>query len=112
MTIELWLPAALAVAFGLTALFVALTRRHRPTWKAGVVLLLACAEALMARTLGLASSDLATKLFWYKMNMLPFTVTPTAFLHLAMGYSGLAHLLTTRRRLLLWTFPAITAVLI
>jgi hypothetical protein len=55
------------------------------------------------------SSDLATKVFWYKMIYLGFTVTPAAFLCLALRYSGLGYVLTPRTRLVLGVFPALTA---
>jgi PAS domain S-box-containing protein len=58
------------------------------------------------------SSDFATKVFWYKMCNLGFTISPTAFLYLALHYSGLEHVLTLRTRLLLGVFPALTAGLI
>jgi len=101
-----------AVGFGLTALYVAIARRHRPTWTAGVILLCACAELTTAHILQRISSDQVTRIFWYKMVYLGFTVTPTAFLYLALHYSGLGHVLTNRTRLLLSIFPVLTAGLI
>jgi PAS domain S-box-containing protein len=101
-----------AVGFGLTALYVAVKRRHKPTWKAGVIMLLACAELTSAHVLQGISSDIVTKVFWYKMIYLGFTITPTAFLFLALGYSGLGYVLTSRTRLLLSVFPALTAGLV
>jgi len=101
-----------AVGFGLTALYVAVTRRHKPTWKPGVIMLLACAELTSAHVLRSISSDLVTKVFWYKMIYLGFTITPTAFLFVALGYSGLGYVLTSRTRLLLSVFPVLTAGLV
>ena len=101
-----------AVGFALTALYVAVARRHKPTWKAGVIMLLACAELTSAHILQRTSSDLATKVFWYKMIYLGFTVTPTAFLCLALRYSGLGHVLTIRTRLVLMVFPVLSAGLV
>lgn len=112
MTPEILISIAAAVGFGLTALFVAFRRRHKRTWKPIVILLLACAELTSARLLQSISSDLATKVFWYKLVYLGFTIIPTAFLFIALGYSGLGHVLTTRARLLLSVFPALTAGLV
>ncbi|MCX6028488.1 MAG: PAS domain S-box protein [Chloroflexi bacterium] len=111
MTADILLSIIAAVSFA-AALYVAIARRDKPTWKAGAVLLLACAELTLARALQDISPDFATRVFWYKMCMLGFTITPTAFLCLALRYSGLAHVLTLRTRLLLSIFPALTAGLI
>jgi PAS domain S-box-containing protein len=75
-------------------------------------MLLACAELISAHVLTGISSDLVTKVFWYKMIYLGFTVTPTAFLCLALRYSGLGYVLTPRTRLVLGVFPALTAGLV
>jgi PAS domain S-box-containing protein len=112
MTADILISIVAAVCFGLTALYVAVKRRHKPTWKPIVVMLLACAELTSARVLQGIGSDLATKVFWYKMVYLGFTITPTAFLFIALGYSGLGHVLTSRTRLLLIVFPALTAGLV
>jgi len=112
MTADILISIVAAVGFGLTALYVAVARRHKPTWKAGVIMLLACAELSSARVLLGISSDLATKVFWYKMIFLGFTITPTAFLCLALGYSGLGYVLTRRTWLVLGVFPALTAGLV
>jgi PAS domain S-box-containing protein len=109
MTADMLISIVAAVGFGLTAIYVAVARRHKPTWIAGVILLLACAELTSAHVLQGISSDLATKVFWYKMIYLGVTVAPTAFLCLALRYSGLAHVLTPRTRLVLGAFPALTA---
>ena len=101
-----------SIAFGLTALYVAVMRRHRPTWLAGVVLLVACAELTLAHAMGGISSDFATKVFWYKMVYVGFMISPTAFLCLALRYDGLDRLLTLRTRLLLSVFPGLSAGLI
>jgi PAS domain S-box-containing protein len=101
-----------AVGFGLTALYVAVARRHEPTWTAGVILLCACAEITAAHILQFSSSDQETRIFWYKMVYMGFTVTPTAFLYLALRFSGLGHVLTNRTRLLLSIFPALTGGLL
>jgi len=72
-------------------------------------MLLASAELTSAHVLQGISSDLVTKVFWYKMIYLGFTVTPTVFLCLTLRYSGLGYVLTPRTRLVLGVFPALTA---
>ncbi|HXX35486.1 MAG TPA: histidine kinase N-terminal 7TM domain-containing protein [Thermodesulfobacteriota bacterium] len=112
MTAEIPISIVAAVAFGLTALYVALRRRHKPTWKPIVILLLACAELTSARVLQGISSDLATKVFWYKTVYLGFTITPTAFLFIALSYSRLGYVLTSRTWFLLSVIPALTVGLV
>jgi len=112
MTAEILISTVAAVAFGLTALYVALRRRHKPTWKPIVILLLSCAELTSARVLQGISSDLATKVLWYKTVYLGFTITPTAFLFIALSYSRLGYVLTSRTRFLLSVIPALTVGLV
>jgi PAS domain S-box-containing protein len=112
MPLDILISIIAAVGFGLTALYVAIARRHKPTWTAGVILLCACAEITMAHTLQRSSFDQETRVFWYKMVYMGFTVTPTAFLYLALRYSGLGHVLTNRTRLLLSIFPVLIGGLI
>ena len=112
MTAEILISIIAAVAFGLTALYVAFRRRHKPTWKPIVILLLACAELTSARVSQGISSDLAAKVFWYKMVYLGFTIIPTAFLFIALGYSRLGYVLRSRTRFLLCVVPALTAGLV
>jgi len=109
MTADILISIVAAIGFGLTAIYVAVARRHKPTWKAGVIMLLASSELTSAHVLQCISSDLVTKVLWYKMIYLGFTVTPTAFLCLALRYGGLGHVLTPRTRLVLSVFPALTA---
>lgn len=112
LSLDILISFIVAVGFALTALYVAIARRHRPTWIAGVILLCACAELTMAHALQRSSSDQETRIFWYKMVYVGFTVTPTAFLSLALYFSGLGHVLTNRTRLLLSIFPVLTSGLI
>ena len=78
----------------------------------GVVMLLACAELTLARALQGISPDLATRVFWYKMIYAGFTISPTAFLYLALRYSGLGSVLTLRTKLLFSVFPVLTNAVI
>lgn len=110
--IDILISIVAAIGFALTALYVAFMHRHKSTWKPIVIMLLACAELISARVLQGISSDLATKVFWYKMVYLGFTIIPTAFLFIALGYTGLGYVLTYRTRLLLSVFPALTAALV
>ena len=109
MTADILISIVAAVGFGLTAIYVAIARRHKPTWKAGFIMLLASAELTSAHVFQSISSDFATKVLWYKMIYLGFTVTPTAFLCLALRYSGMGYVLTPRTRFVLSVFPALTA---
>ncbi len=96
-----------AVGFALTGIYVAVARRHRPTWKAGVVMLWACAELTLARTFQSLGGDFATRVFWYKMCHLGFAIVPTAFFFLALHYAALGHWLTRRTQWMLGITPAL-----
>jgi PAS domain S-box-containing protein len=109
MTINLLISIIVTVSFSLTALYVVIARRHRPTWRAGVTLLLACAGLTLAHALLGFLSDPTIKALCYKLVYVGFTITPTAFLYLALHYSGYGHVLTNRTRLALSIFPAVTA---
>ncbi len=112
MTEDILVSFIAAFCFGLTAFYVASNRRRKPTWKPGVALLLVCAELTFARAMQGISPDFSAKVFWYKMCVLGFTVSPTAFLILALYYSKLEHALTPKIKILLSIVPVITAVLI
>jgi len=101
-----------AAGFGLTSIYVVVARRERPSWKAGVLILLSCAEFTLAHALQGVSSDFAIKVFWYKMCILGFTIAPTAFFCLTLRYSGWGNILTTRVLVMLSVFPALTAGLV
>ena len=101
-----------AFGFAMTALYVIIVRRKRPTWKFGVLILSSCAEFTLAHALQGISTDLTTKVFWYKMCLLGFTVAPTAFLCLTLQYMGWGRILTARTFIILSIFPVITAGLI
>jgi PAS domain S-box-containing protein/putative nucleotidyltransferase with HDIG domain len=86
MATDVYMSIIPSIGFGLTALIVAIKRRHRPTWKIGLVLLLACAEITFAHAMQEISSDFSDRVFWYKMTQLGFTILPAAFLCLAIRY--------------------------
>ena len=101
-----------SIGFALTALVVAIKRRHRPTWKAGLVLLLACAEITFAHAMQMVGSDIPTKVFWFKMTQFGFTISPAAFLCLTIRYSEPERGFKLRTLILLSIFPLITNILI
>jgi PAS domain S-box-containing protein len=112
MTADIVISLISAIGFSLAALYVAIVRRHGPTWKTGIVLLLSCAELTLAHALQALSSDFVFKVFWYKMCLLGFTVAPSSFFWLALRYSGWVGKLTLRVTPALVFFPALTAFLI
>jgi len=112
MSFELVFSIVLSIGFGLTALYVAVARRHRPTWKIGVVLLLACMEITLAYFLRASSTDLAVKIFWYKMILVGFSISTTSFASLALQYTRAQNKLEPRILFWLSIFPLITTALI
>jgi PAS domain S-box-containing protein len=112
LTADIIISLFAAIGFGMTTLYVVIARRSRPTWKIGVIILLSCAEFTFAHALQGYSTDFTLKVFWYKMCLLGFTITPTAFLFLTLRYSGLGGILTHRTLVMFCMFPALTAGLI
>ena len=76
MPVDILISIFASVGFALTGIYVVLERRHRPTWKAGAILLFACAELTLARALQGISDDFVAKLFWYKMCYVGFAIVP------------------------------------
>ena len=95
------------VSFSLTAFYVVITRRHRPAWKAGVVMLLSCAILTLTRILQDISSDPTAQTFWFTLYHTGYVIIPTVFLYLALCYGDLEQALTFRRRLALSLFLAL-----
>lgn len=112
MAFDTVLSLLLSIGFGLTALYVTVARRHRPTWKVGVVLLLACTEIMLAHTLRSMSPDLPSKVFWYKMSLVGLTVSTSSFFSLALQYTKPESGIRPRTLLLLSVFPSLTIVLV
>ena len=112
MTNDIALSIFLSAGFGLTALYVSIERRHKPTWKSGVILLLACAEITLAHALQSYSVELTAKILWYKLAQVGFTISPTAFLVLAMQYAQPQRKISSRTLFALSFFPILFAVLI
>jgi hypothetical protein len=80
LTADIIISMISAVGFGLTSLYVVIARRVRLSWKAGVLILLSCADVTLAHALQGINSDFAIKVFWYKMCFLGFTITPYCIL--------------------------------
>lgn len=112
MRLEDFLPWVLSGGFALTAVWVAMVRRDKPTWKAGLVLLFACAALLLAHAAQRSVAGLADKIAWYKLFHVVFPLIPTSFLWLALHYSGARRLLTRRTLALLAVFPLIHAAIV
>ena len=88
-------------------------RRHeRPLAATGAVLLVACAEWMLAAALEMAFTDPASKLLWYKMSWLGQEVIPATWLVLAWQFSGRDHYVTRRNLVLLSLFPMMYLVLV
>ncbi|RJP53144.1 MAG: EAL domain-containing protein [Anaerolineaceae bacterium] len=103
---------SVSVIFGLTALYVTIARRHKSTWKVGVVLLLACAEITVAHTLQISSPGLESKAFWYKMSLVGFTLSATSFFSLALQYTKADNKIEPRTLLFISIFPILTIIII
>lgn len=102
----------IAAFFAATAAFVAVTRRHKPSWKAGVILLLSCAEITFAYAMQSTLPDLASQTICYKFVYVGFAVCPTAFLWLAFYYAGVHRWLTWSRLVVLSVMPVVTVVMV
>jgi diguanylate cyclase (GGDEF)-like protein/PAS domain S-box-containing protein len=112
MASDIVLSMLLSIGFGLTALYVTITRRHKSTWKIGVVVLVACTLITLAYTLRGVSADLSARVFWYKMSLVGFSISTSSFFCLALQYTKSKSGLRPRILLLLSVFPLLTTVLI
>ncbi len=112
LTLDILLSIAAGGILLALAAYVAIARRHRATWKAGFVLLLAGADLTIAHGLQGYSTEFATKLFWYKMFVASFALATTSFVFLAIRYGRGQKPLPLSAWFLLCLFPAITTALI
>ena len=112
ITSDIVLAIVLSVGFGLTALYVSIARRHRKTWKIGMVLLLACAVITFAYSMRGLSTDITAKVFWYKISLVGFVLSTNSFFSLALQYTQPESGLRPRTLLLMSMFPLLIAVLI
>jgi diguanylate cyclase (GGDEF)-like protein/PAS domain S-box-containing protein len=102
----------LSIGFGLTALYVIIARRHKPAWKIGAVLLLACTVITLAHALRSVSADLSVRVFWYKMSLVGFAISTSSFFSLALQTIKSKSELRPRTLLILSVFPLLTTALI
>jgi hypothetical protein len=76
------------------------------------ILMVAVAEWTLGYALELAGADIPTKLFWIGIEYLGVVIVPTAWLALALQYTGRTKWLTPRLLVLLSIEPLITLVLV
>ncbi len=105
------LPLVAAATLIITALYILWQRRHRPASRAGALVLLTCAELMVAYTLEIGSTNLPIKLFWNKMQYVGLAIAPTAWLVYTLHYIGREKWLTRRTLALLSIVPLITLLL-
>ena len=103
----------LLVAAAISAAVAALAWRRRPTAGATPLFwgMLAATCWSLAYALELAGADLATKLFWLRIEYLGIATVPLAWLFLVLEQTGWERWLTRRNRFLLSIAPAITILL-
>jgi PAS domain S-box-containing protein len=106
------LPLVVAATLIITALYIFWRRRHRPASRTGAVVLLACAELMVAYALEIGSANVPTKVFWNKMQYVGFAVAPTVWLVYTLQYIGRQKWLTRRILALLSIMPPITLLLV
>jgi len=92
----------------IVALYVWVRRSHR----SAVLLLLAGVVWALGMALGIWSTDLATKLLWYKVQYMGIIVVPTGWLLYTLQYLGREKWLTRRTLSLLYVVPAATLLLV
>lgn len=104
----------LIVSVLLSTLLAVLAWRRRPAPGAAMLalLMLALGAWSVAYIMELISSDLPTKLFWAKVQYIPFLAIPALWLVFVLQYSGREKALTRRRLALLTVIPLITLALV
>jgi len=106
------IPLIVAVAISATSAFYIWRRRHTPSSRTGVLLLLAAADWMMGYALELASVGLSAKFFWAKVKFLGVCIIPTAWLVYILQYTGREKWLKRRIIALLSVVPLITLLLV
>jgi PAS domain S-box-containing protein len=103
----------LLIAAAISAAVAALAWRRRPTAGATPLFwgMLAATCWSLAYALELAGADLATKLFWLRIEYLGIATVAVAWLLLVLEQTGWEKWLTRRNRFLLSVVPAITILL-
>ncbi|HBY98105.1 MAG TPA: hypothetical protein DEP84_29880 [Chloroflexi bacterium] len=106
----IWL---LLVSAAVTAVLGVYAWRHRTVPGAAPfsVLMLAVVAWTLANALEMAGTDLSTKLFWANVQYLSYVPVSTAWLALALQYTGRDEWLTRRNLALLLIVPILIAVL-
>ncbi len=104
----------LMVSAAFSAVLAGLAWRRRPTPGAAILtlLMLALANWSLAYALEMVSTDLATKLFWTRVQYLSILTVPTLWLIFVLQFSERKHWLTTGRLAALAIVPLLTSVLI
>jgi PAS domain S-box-containing protein len=106
------LPLMVAATLIITALYILWRRRYRPASRTGAVVLLACAELMVAYALEIGGANLPTKVLWKKMQYVAFAVAPTVWLIYTLQYTGREKWLPRRVLALLSIVPPITLLLV
>ncbi len=106
------LPLMAVATLIITALYILWHRRHRPASRTGAMVLLACAELMVAYVLEMVGTDLSTKVLWNKMQYVAFAVAPTMWLVYTLQYTGREKWLTRRILALFSIVPPVTLLLV
>jgi hypothetical protein len=106
------IPLTVAAAISVISAFYIWRRRHTPSSRTGVLLLLAAADWIMGYALELASVDLPAKFFWDKLHFIGICIIPTAWVVYTLQYTGREKWLKRRTIALLSIVPLITLLLV
>ncbi len=107
-----WVPLGMSVVLGLLAFRVFARLRTSRLAKSSALLLLTCAVWVAASGLELASSSIATKVFWTRIEYVSGAVIPAAWLVFALQYTGREQYLTRRALVLLSVAPIAMLLLV
>jgi len=106
------LPLIITAAISAALAFAAWRRRPAPSATALAWLMLAVTEWSLGYALELGSADLATEVFWAKVEYLGIVIVPVTWLALALQYTGRERWLTRRNVALLAIVPLLTLMLV
>ena len=101
-----------AAILTILALYIWRHRGHETRGKTAVLLLLAGAGWTLGYALEVGSANLASKVFWTKVQYLGIAIVPSAWLACALQYTGREKWLTRRTLALLSIVPLITLLLV
>ncbi len=107
-----WVPLAVSVVLCLLAFRVYARLRTSRLAKSSALLLLASAVWVAASGLELASSSIATKVFWTRIQYVGGAVLPAVWLVFALQYTGREQYLTRRALVLLSVAPIAMLLLV